>query len=140
MRSLNVWGLLLLLSTVTACSSKPSAKELTKELKTVESWTQTAHMVGDSWVRETVPTPYAKQTLQKTQKELHNETDTLNKVAPTQDRKTVMEQVQRLEYTIGEMTTAVKQNDRKVMTQQLQQLSTQEQAMKALIGRKGGQP
>lgn len=140
MRVLNFWGLLLLLSTVAACSPKQKASELTKELKTVTSWAATAHMVGDSWLRDTVPTAYAKQTLQRTQKELQKETSSLEKVAPARDRTKVLEQLQRLGYTVREMTVAVERKDRYIMTQQIQQLSTQEQAFNVLVGAIGGQP
>lgn len=139
MRSLNSWSLLLLLSTLTACSTKPSADKLTKELQTVESWAVTAHMVGDSWLRGAVPTFYAKQTLQTAQEELQKETTTLTKVAPVQDRTKVINQLQRIENAIGQMVTAVEQKDRSAMAQKIQQLSTQEQAIKRLVQTTGGQ-
>lgn len=140
MRLLNSsWSLLLLLSTVTACSPKPKAAEFTKELKTVTSWAATVHLVGDSWLRDTIPTTYAKQTLQKTQQELQKETHTLAKVTPERDRMKVSEQLQRLRHTVREMTVAVERKNRNMMNQQLQLLSSQEQALNALLGAKGGQ-
>lgn len=139
MRSFNRWGLLLL-ATVTACSHKPSAAQLAKELETAASWTATAHMVGEEWLKASIPTAYTKQTLQTTQEEFRKEVETIAKVAPAQDRSTVQKQLQGIEQTLGEITKAVEQSDRPMLTQHLQQLSTQEQALDRLIQATGGQP
>lgn len=139
MRSLK-FSVLLLLSTVTACSSQPSADKLAKELQTVTSWAATAHMVGDSWLRGTVPTVYAKQTLQTAQEELQKETSALAKAAPVGDRTQVLAQLERLKYTLRQMAATVEQKDRSGLTQQVQQLALQEQALKRLVPTPGRQP
>lgn len=133
-------GLLLLLTLLTACSSKSSSEELTKELQTVSSWTATAHMVGDAWVRGSVPTAYAKQTLSTAQQELQKESDTLAQlsISPTQ-RPTLLENLHRLEQTVGQMSTAVEQADRTAMTQEIQKLSLAEQKVKKFAQSKGMQ-
>ncbi len=131
----------LLLKFLIACSSQSSADELAKELQTVKSWTATAHMVGDLWTHGDVPTTYAKQTLEKTQEELKNETDTLSKLSiePSQ-HSTVLEHLKSLEDTVSQMSKAVEQKDAQAMTQQIQQLSTQEQTIDKLVKTAGGQP
>jgi Asp-tRNA(Asn)/Glu-tRNA(Gln) amidotransferase C subunit len=112
---------------------------LAKELQTVKSWTATAHRVGDAWTRGDVPTPYVKETLEKTQQELKNETDTLSKLSiePSQ-RATVLEQLKRFEDTVGQMSKVVEQKNPQAMTQQIQQLSIQEQTLDKLAKTVGG--
>lgn len=139
MRSLNSWSLLLFLSTVTACSTQPSVDKLAKELKTVASWAATTHMVGDAWLRGRVPTAYAKRTLQSAQKELQKETNTLAKVAPAPDRTKALAQLEHLKYSIKQMTAAIEHEDRQAMTQQIQQLSSQEQGLSKLARTTGEQ-
>lgn len=147
MRSLNRWGwngVLLLLSAVatcvTACSAQPSAEQLTKELETVASWTATAHMVGEAWLKQSVPTVYASQTLETVQEEFGKEAETVAKVAPAQDRTKAQTQLRGIEQTVDEMTKAVEHDDRPTLTQRLQKLSAQEQALTDWIKATGGQP
>ncbi len=132
-------SLLLLLTILSACSSKSSSDELAKELQTVKSWTATAHLVGDTWMRGDVPTPYAKQTLSKTRTELQNEVDTLSQKAPAQNRTTLVVQLQRLQETVEQMSKAVEQKDARAMQQQIQQLSAQEQSISNLAKTTGVQ-
>jgi hypothetical protein len=133
------WGFSLFLTLLTACSSQSSAGELKKDLTTVKSWTATAHMVGDSWIKGAVPEAYAKQTLQAAQSELHKQGNTLAKVAPAQIQTQLSDQLQQLEQTIGQMTLAVEHKDRPAMIQQIRQLSTQEHAIKVLAATVGEQ-
>jgi cob(I)alamin adenosyltransferase len=138
MQSLRAKSLLLLLTLLTACSSKSSADDLTKELETVTSWAATAQMVGDAWSQGNVPTVYAQQTLSQAQQKLHQETDTLAQSSTSTQRHYVLEQLQRLESTVGQMSTAVEQKDRVAMSQHLKQLSTQEQTLSTLAKTVGG--
>lgn len=133
-------SLLLLLALLTACSSKSSSEELTKELQTVSSWTATAEMVGNAWVRGAVPTAYAKKTLSTAQQELQKETGTLVQLstAPTQ-RSTLLKNLQLLEKTVGQMSTAVEQADHHKMTQEIQKLSMAAQKIKTFAQTQGMQ-
>jgi len=137
MRSLRVKSLLLLLL-LTACSSKSSADDLTKELQTVTSWAATAQMVGDAWSHGNVPTLYAKQTLSKAQQKLHQETDTLAHSSTLTQHRTLLAQLQRLASIVGQMSIAVEQKDHVAMSQYLKQLSTQEQTLSTLAKTAGG--
>ena len=139
MRSLQVKSLLLLLTLLTACSSKSSADDVAKELETVTSWAATAQMAGDAWIHGSVPTVYAIQTLYKAQTKLHEETDTLahSSTNPTQ-RRTILQHLQHLESIVCQMSTAVEQKDHTAMYQQLKQLSTQEQMLSTLAHTAGG--
>lgn len=137
--TLRLFSLLFLLKLLTACSSQSSTNELAKELQTVKSWAATAEMVGDAWIRGNVPKAYAKQTLEKTQEELKNETDTLSKLSiESSQRDTVLEQLKRLENTVGQMSKAVEQKDQKLIAQQIQQLSLEEQMIDKLAKTAGG--
>ncbi|MFB2894419.1 hypothetical protein ACE1CI_16035 [Aerosakkonemataceae cyanobacterium BLCC-F50] len=139
MRSRSIWKLVLLISTTTACSVQPSTESLTKELKTVTSWTETAHLVGDFWLQGNVPNAYAKQTLQTTEEKLQKEIEKLAKVTPEPNRNEVLNSVQQMQRTVGEMGTAVVQKDRDTLSKKMQQLSAQEQAINTLIKRLGGE-
>lgn len=81
----SIGSLVLLL--LTACTSKSSGDDVSKELQSVKSWAATAHMVGDAWKRKAVPTAYAKQTLTKTQEELKKETDSLSKLSIDEQKR-----------------------------------------------------
>jgi prophage DNA circulation protein len=125
-------SLLLFLTILSACSSKSSSDELAKELQTVKSWTATAHLVGDTWMRGDVPTSYAKQTLSKTQEELQNEIDILSQKALAQNRTTLVVQLQRLQGTVQQMSKALEHKDARAMQRQIQQLSAQEESISNL--------
>jgi len=125
-------SLLLFLTILSACSSKSSSDELAKELQTVKSWTATAHLVGDTWMRGDVPTSYAKQTLSKTQEELQNEVDVLSQKALAQNRTTLVVQLQRLQGTVQQMSKALEHKDARAMQRQIQQLSAQEESISNL--------
>jgi hypothetical protein len=140
MRSLRLSELLLLLSTVTACSTQPSTAHLAKELKTVKSWAATAHMVGDTWVQGSVPSAYARQTLQTAQTELQNESKTLAKVAPVGQRASALSTLHQLDQTVGQMAAIAAQHDKAAMSSHLEQLSIQEKAINQLIAASGEQP
>jgi FlaA1/EpsC-like NDP-sugar epimerase len=136
-----IGGALLLLTLLSACSSKSSTSKLTKELQTVTSWAATAEMTGDAWIRGNVPTVYAKQTLSTTLEKLHKETEKIAQSSsdPTQ-RRTILDHLQRLESTVGQMSRAVEQKDRTATTQKLRQLSTQKQTISTFATVAGGQP
>ena len=121
-----------------ACGS-PSSGDVAKELQTVISWEATAHMVGDAWLKRTVPTVFARRTLQSAREELQREVDTLAHIPdmPAQQRTMLLEPLQQSEHIVAQMLTAVEQDDLAQMTQQLQQLSTNEQAIKALAEKAG---
>ena len=125
-------SLLLLLTILSACSSKSASDELAKDLQTVKSWTATAHLVGDTWIRGDVPTAYAKRTLSKTQEELQNEVEILSQKAPAQNRTTLVVQLQRLQQTVQQMSKALEHKDARAMQRQIQQLSAQEQSISNL--------
>ena len=75
-------GLLLLTLFTVACSSKASTKELKEESQKVSSWAATEQMIGNAWIRDAVPTSYAKQTLIKAQEELQKESEKIEKIQP----------------------------------------------------------
>ncbi|MCY6488900.1 hypothetical protein [Leptolyngbya sp. GGD] len=137
MRSRYAWMLLLLATT--ACRTQPSTQKLTEELKTVNSWATTANMVSLAWLQNRVPQVYTKQTLHKTQETLHQELDTIAKVAPSQNRATAIHQVTQLEQIVQQMETQVDQQNRAALTRTLQDLSNQVQGLQSLVQQSGEQ-
>lgn len=140
MRSLNLWKLLLIFSTATACSTQPSPQSLGKELRTINSWAATAHMVSDSWLKGTVPNAYAKRTLQTTQDNLKKETDALEKIVPNENRDSALSQVENLQQIVSQVMTGIEQRDRDEVTRNLQDLSNQEQSIHTMLTQLGEQP
>ncbi|MDZ8187954.1 MAG: hypothetical protein RMX96_24275 [Nostoc sp. ChiSLP02] len=140
MRSRNAWELLLLLFTATACSPQPSTQQLANELKTVTSWTATAHKVGDFWLQGSIPQAYAQRTLETAGKKLHEEIDTLVKVAPPENRNTVIARVQKLTETVEQMAKTVGRQDRNALTREIGELSEREQEIRSLAKTVGNQP
>jgi hypothetical protein len=106
------------------CSSQSSAADIKKELTTVKSWTATAYMVGDAWKRGAIPTPYAQQTLQKSQEELHKSEKTL--IKKSVDQK-LIGYLHDIDKTLSQMSNTVEQKDHTNLDQQMQQLSLEQQ-------------
>ena len=140
MQLIQIGGPLLLLIILTACSST-SADELTKELQNVTSWAATANMVGDAWIHGNVPTAYTKETLSTAQKNLHKEKETLShsSIDPMQ-RRMIVENLQRLESIVSQMSKAVEQKDYHAISQQIKQLSNQEKKLSTLAKAGGEEP
>ena len=130
--------LLITLIALNACGS-PSASDLAKELQTVISWQATAHMVGDAWLNQTVPAVFAKRTLQSAQEGLQQEADTLTHIPdiPAQQRTMLLQPLQQSEHIVAHMLTAIEQDNHAMMTQQLQNLSTNQQTIKTLAEKAG---
>lgn len=136
MRSIGSLVLLLL----TACTSKSSSDDVLKELQSVKSWAATAHMVGDAWKRGAVPTAYAKQTLAKTQKELKKEVDSLSESSIDKEKRaSIIKSIFSLQVTLTQMSTSIEHKNYQALTQEIQQLSAQEQNMTKLAQNLGGQ-
>ena len=111
-------------------------------MQTAASWAATAHMVGEAWLGGTVPTRYARRTLQTAQQTLSEQRDTLEQSPSiTGDRLSkALEHLQNLEATVGEMQEAVQTGDRASLGQQIKQLATQEETLKTFTREAGGQP
>ncbi|OKH50370.1 hypothetical protein NIES2101_19515 [Calothrix sp. HK-06] len=134
------WASSLVLLLLTACTSKSSTNDVSKELRSVKSWAATAHMVGDAWKRGAVPTAYAKQTLKKTQEELKKETDSLSKSSIDEEKRaSILKSLFSLQTTLTQMSTSIEHKSYKALTQEIQQLSAQEQNMTKLAQTASGQ-
>lgn len=127
-------GFLMLLTLLTSCTTQSSTDQLTHELQSVKSWAATTNMVADAWGRGAIPSAYAKQTLVKAQQELQTEIDNIKKIRTP--RKTDIESAKNLVYIVskmsiatGQILTAIKKENRTAVTQQLGQLSIQEQTL-----------
>lgn len=128
-----LYGFLLLALSV-ACKAESPAAKLSSELQTVTSWAATMHMVGETWVSDTVPTAYALKTLQTARLELQEESAALAQAAaiPTDQRATAQKHLDNLHNISGEMLESVQRGDRASVAQAVRQISAEEEAIKAL--------
>lgn len=110
-------------------------------MQTATSWAATAHMVGEAWLGGAVPTRYARRTLQTAQQTLSEKRTLEQSPFLTGDRLSkALEHLQNLEATVEEMQKAVQTGDRASLGQQIKQLATEEQTLKAFTQNAGGQP
>jgi hypothetical protein len=138
---LRLLGLLLL----TACSSLQSpADQRTSELQSVVSAAATAHLAGDAWVQGTVPSVYARQTLQTAADDLQSGSATLTQLPPgtplPQEGRTLPDEVQRLSQVVQQMVQAVEHEDRPAMTPLLAQLRASEDLLQQATQDAGAAP
>ncbi len=129
MKKLLFLGLLLELA---ACSRSSSHEKLLKSLQTVQSWTATAQMVGETWQQGAVPDAYAEQTLKKSQEEIARETKDLTEPSA--------QKTQQIQETIQKLIAAVKHRQKGTIAAPLQQLSTQHQQLNTLLKAQEKQP
>ncbi|MEG4024179.1 hypothetical protein [Microcoleus sp. S13C4] len=120
-----------LLLVLAGCSQSSSHDKLVKTLKTVESWTATARMVGETWQQGSIPDLYAQQTLEKSQQEISKETKDLT------DPPALPRQIYQLQQTLQQMTTAVKQHRKAEIATPLVQLATEQQQLETLLKAQG---
>ena len=134
-----LWALSpLLLFGFTACSQQSSSGQSSSErlthLQTINSWTATAQMVAESWQQGTVPQPYARQTLEKTQQEIIKETDAFAKAAQPPPLLT------QLKQTLQQLTIAVDQANQGAIAVSLQRLGVEKSQLQTLIQLQSQQP
>lgn len=129
---------IVVILSITACNSQPTSQKLSQEIETVSSWAATAHLTGESWLNQDVPTIYAKQTLEKSRDELKKETKTIRKIAASSNQSSIQNQLQQLQSTIASLATGIDQQDRQAVTQSLRELSNQEKALHSLSEQTGG--
>jgi hypothetical protein len=120
MKTLGSIGLLTLL---VACSRSPSPEQSVKALKTIQSWTATAQMVGEAWQQGRVPQHYAQQTLAKTEQEIDREAKDLT--APP----VIVKQMQQ---TISQMADRVDRSPSGAFAAALDRLSIQQRQLDRL--------
>lgn len=143
MRSLCFWKAtrfvpIVTVLSITACNVRSPSQQINQELETVGSWAATAHLVGESWLRQDVPVVYAKQTLEKTQNELKKELETINHIESSSSRSSIQTQIQQIQSTIADLGTEINQQDRQAVTHSLQELSNQEKALQSFSESLGG--
>jgi hypothetical protein len=117
MKKLLPIGLLLML---TACSRSPDRSKIVKSLKSIQSWTATARMVGEAWQQASIPQQYARQTLIKSREEIVKE------AAELPDPPTIIKQ---LEETISSLTDKIDRSDNVAFATSLGKFSTQQQQL-----------
>jgi len=142
MRAVRVCSLSLLLLAITCCTRTPS-DQLKTELQTITSWTATARMVGEAWLKGAVPNAYAAHTLRTAGESLSEAIRTLSEQSPegvAELQTSLMGQARSLEQLVEQMRAAVENRDGSALSQLLKQLEGEEQTIKALAKNGGIQP
>ncbi|MDT5061860.1 MAG: hypothetical protein QOH63_2319 [Acidobacteriota bacterium] len=142
MRAVRLWSLSLLLLAFTCCAQSP-ADQLKAELQTITSWTATARMVGEAWLKGYLPNAYAARTLRTAQETISDEAKTIQEQSSegvAELHTSLMGQARSLEQLIGQMRAAVENRDGNALAPLLRQLEGEEQTIKALAKNGGVQP
>jgi nucleoid-associated protein YgaU len=130
------WPLVLV-----GCGAQSPAEKLRVELQNVKSNAATAHMVGDAWAHGDVPAAYAKNSLQMARGELKSAVEALAELPeaqkPAEDGTTLQEHLQRIEKSVDEMSEAAEKGDRAAVAGQVEQLSSEEEALDKIARRLG---
>jgi|SRR5918911_4977980 uncharacterized protein YPO0396 len=129
MRSIPVCCLSLVALALTCCTRSP-ADQLKTELQTVASWTATAHMVGDAWLKGAVPHAYVTKTLVNARETLQEETKTIEELKPEAGAE-LLDQTRNVGQLVEQMRAAIEKKDNQTLAQLLKQLEAEEQAVKA---------
>jgi hypothetical protein len=142
MRAVRVWSLSLLLFVFTGCAKSP-ADQLKAELQAITSWTATARMVSEAWLKGYLPHAYAARTLRTAQETLSEEVKTIQEQSSegvAELHTSLISQARSLEQLIGQMRAAVESRDGSTLSQLLKQLEGEEQTVKASARSGGAQP
>ena len=140
MRSVCFCSLLFLLA-LTSCTRSP-ADQLKTELQTVTSWTATARMAGEAWLKGTVPHAYAARTLRTAEETLEDEARTIQEQAQDKGelQASLASRVRETGQVIDRMRAAIESRDAQTLDGLLKQLAAGEQTMKGLVSSGGVQP
>ena len=133
MRSRRLLSLVFLLLALACCTRSP-ADQLKTELQTVTSWTATARMAAEAWLKGSVPRAYTAQTLLAAEETLHEEARTIQAQQASEPQASLLARAQSAGQVIGQMRAAVEGDDRQALAQLLKQLEAEEQAVKSLAG------
>ena len=130
----------LLLSLSAACAQDPQ-KEIRREVQTLSSWAATLHLLADSWREGTVPTPYAKKTIEAARETLRDELKTIqgSSTIPADACAALSERAQSLDALTEAMSRAVQSEDRAATEQLAGSLSQEEQLLGSLAQQAGAQ-
>lgn len=105
-------------------------------LQDVISWAATARMAGNAWARGSIPTAYAKQTLQQASEQLRADVQALSALqlaqTPIAGGAPLKQHLERLQAVAQQMVAALDKGDRASMAEQVKRLATEEEAVKAV--------
>ena len=121
---------LSLLMFLSACSSQSPGEKTTKSLQSIQSWVATVRMASIAWNQHTIPAVYAQQTLDKAQQEIHKESQTVAQASIPAVESSLLNQI---ETTIQQMAIAIEQGDRSTVSRGIEQLDSEQRAMRALV-------
>ncbi len=129
--------LCLMFFSLTSCGGS-SSTEARQALQAAASWAATAHMIGDAWMMNAAPQEYAEQTLLRVHQELQKRFYTFQSHSfstPTAVRETLLEHLQSLKQTVGQMRIAVRQRDPSTLSQQPTPLETDQTTITSVLER-----
>ena len=87
-------------------------------------------MVGEEWLKDSVPRAYAAQTLQAAEETLEEEAQAIQ----GQQAEEATSLARATGATVGHMRAAVEGGDKQALAQLLEQLKAEEQAARSLAG------
>ena len=125
---------MLLAFVLTGCA-KRDADQLKSELQTVSSWTATARMTGEAWLKQALPRAYTAQTFRIAGETMQEEMKTIRERpggGAAEPWASLFNQAGMVGQLTERMREAVEKRDDQALDQLLKQLETQEQAIKAL--------
>jgi hypothetical protein len=141
MRAVSLCSLLLLLA-LNGCTRAPADK-LKAEIQTVNSWTATARMASEAWLKGTVPHAYATHTLRTAQEMMEDEAQTIqeeSQAGAAELQTSLINRVRGLGQLIDRMRAAIEKRDNEALSQLLKQLEAEDQTIKELAKSGGAQP
>ena len=116
--------------TLAGCDRLSPSEKTAKALKSIQSWTATAQMVGEAWQQGNLPDPYARQTLAKSQKEIAQEIKAIPDSA-------LRQKLQPLQQTLQQLTQETNQRHKPAIAPLLQILQHEQQQLAELVNATG---
>lgn len=141
MRVISLCSLLLLFA-LDGCTRSPADK-LKAEIQTVNSWTATARMASEAWLKGTVPHAYAAHTLRTAQETIADEAQTIqeeSQAGAAELPASLAGRVRGLGQLIGGMRAAIEKRDGEALAQLLKQLEAEDRALRGVIDGGGARP
>ncbi|HEU4565690.1 MAG TPA: hypothetical protein VFS05_13610 [Gemmatimonadaceae bacterium] len=120
---------------LTSCSSVEPRERVRKELESAASWSATARMIGQMWLRDAVPTVYARRALASTMQSLRQSEERITREAvPVAARDSITAALAPVEAGVDAMRAAVEKGDRAAVQARLRELDAAGERLKAMSG------
>jgi hypothetical protein len=132
-----VTNCLLIVTLLTSCNRSNAKEDLNKEMQSVSSWSATAQMVGNAWLKGNLPDKYAQQTLKKTQTELLKNSNNIAKIKSSSNyihhyQLLLTSEVLKLASQSNQISITIAKHDNSATQLALQQLESEIQNLNQL--------